>query len=300
MLNKLFSKLLELKIRDQILKFSSLADFEFSMAGRTAISPEKISQLLTHSMEQLKEEEQAIKKAADSLFSILSNTIIEPTSIDRALRELDPLRFSQDHDWRDIIKGLNDSDEAFNPLRRVALAKYLQYLSSLQETIGYIRAAKDRPFETASEDHKEASRDFKATVAPEHIFPEPAPKPREEEQFERLPNGEAVAIKLTPGKRFDILLATHKCQLVAADDRILFIDQAGRKSILSKGRIFIGRGSNCTVKMDSGLREVSRVHLLIHNQGGDTLVLTDFSTHGTYVVGRFRETPPSEINNERK
>ena len=287
MLDKFFTKPLELNIREQTLKFCSVADFEFSMASKTAVHPAKISELLKLSMEQLNTQQQALKETEVPLLSILSRAIDEPAGIDRALRELDLLFFSQDHGWRNVIKALNEGDEACNPLRRAALAKYLQYLSALQETIGYICAEKKQHLKAPSQDFEEASHDFKATVAPEHIFSEPSPEPQREEEFERLPKGKAVPIRLMPGHRFDVVLAIHKCQLMAIDDRIQFSDQAGRRTILRKGRNLIGRGSDSTVKIDPDLRDVSRLHLVIHNPGDHTLALTDLSSAGTSIAARF-------------
>ena len=135
MLNKFFSKPIELTIGEQDLKFNSLADFEFSLAGRTSVPSKKITGMVKFSLDELKKEARTIKEIEKRFVSILSKSIEEPESIDRALREMDPQIFSQDHCWRTIISALHDGDEELNEFRRVALVKYMQYLSSRQEII---------------------------------------------------------------------------------------------------------------------------------------------------------------------
>ena len=56
MLNKFFAKPLELQIGEQNYKFCSIADFEFSLAGRTAVPSKKITDMVKFSTDQLKKE----------------------------------------------------------------------------------------------------------------------------------------------------------------------------------------------------------------------------------------------------
>jgi len=138
MFNKFFIKPLELKIGEQTLRFKSTSDIAFIMEGRTAVSSAKLSELFKLSTEQLETQAETIKEINKSLFSILSRVAEEPDSINRSMRELDPMIFSQDHSWRDIIQALNEGNEEFNAIRTTVLTKYMKYLSSLEDTIGYI------------------------------------------------------------------------------------------------------------------------------------------------------------------
>ncbi len=132
MLNNFFAKPVEIQVGEQQLKFSSIADFEFCMSGRTAVPSKKIIDMVKFSTDQLKKEAKTIKEIEKRFVGILSKSIEDTNSIDRAIRELDPVIFSQDHNWRDIISGLNVGDEELNPFRRIALVKYMQYLSARQ------------------------------------------------------------------------------------------------------------------------------------------------------------------------
>jgi hypothetical protein len=292
MLSKLFPKPLELKVGDQVLKFCSIADFEFCMNGRTSVPSKKITQMVKFSVQQLKKEARTIKDIEKMFVAILSHSIEDQNSINRALRELDTTVFSQDHGWRNIINSLNEGEDEFNPFRRIALVKYMQYLSSRQEIIKYLYSEKQKMSgETAeSADEKDEPNEFKDTLILEGTILGPDEKEDSKHvSFERMPKGEAVIITLTPNSEIEISLSKRKCKLVAKDG-IKFVDQAGKQHELVIGRNVVGRDTVSTVKIDSSLRDVSRLHLVIENLGENSLQLTDMSSHGTYLPANILTT----------
>ena len=285
MLNKFFAKPIELNIGELALKFSSVADFDFSMSGRTAVPSKKITDMVKFSTEQLKSEARTIKDIEKRFVSILSKSIEDTDSINRALRELDPLIFSQDHGWREIITALNEGDDELNPFRRIALVKYMQYLSSRQEIIKYLYSEKKKLMhETGNE--KETGAEFKDTLILENTVFEPISEGGSNKKMERMPKGEAVTVTLAPGEEIDVLISKHECKL-SADDGIQFTDQAGRAYTLGKGRNVVGRDSVSNIMMEPNLRDVSRLHLVIENFGDNTVQLTDLSSHGTYIPAKY-------------
>lgn len=289
MLNKFFARPLELTIGDQTLKFSSVADFEFSMAGRSAVPSKKITDMVKFSTDQLKKEAKTIKDIEKRFVSILSVSIEDPGSINRALRELDPLIFSQDHGWRDIITSLNNGDEDYNPFRRIALVKYMQYLSSRQEIIKYLYSEKKKLLKDNSTDESADGSVFKETLILDNTVFEPiADNNNKDTQFEKMPKGEAVTINLKSGNELDILLSKHKCKIIAGET-LQFVDQMGRSFPLNKGRNVIGRDSVSTVMLDPALRDVSRLHLVIENFDNNSIQLTDMSSHGTFIPANWLE-----------
>ena len=298
MLNKFFAKPLELQVGDQQLKFSSVADFEFAVSGRVAVPSKKITEMVKFSPDQLQKEARTIKEIEKKFVSILSKSIEDSNSINRAIRELDPLIFSQDHSWRDIISALNEGDDEFNPFRRVALVKYMQYLSSRQEIIKYLYSEKKKMLnepvsDPASSTDSEAKDEFRETLMLENTIFEPVASKREggngdatPGDFERMPKGEAVTITLAPGTEMTLMLSKHKCSVIA-DDGIHFVDHTGKSYKLEKGRNIIGRDTVSTVILDPSLRDISRLHLVIENIDGSSLQFTDLSSHGTFVDSKF-------------
>lgn len=287
MLNKLLSKSrpVQLEVGDKTLTFHTIADFEFSMNGRTSVPSKKITDLVKQPQQKLRKEASTIKEVEKRFVAILSRSIENPDSINQAMRELDINIFSQDHNWRNIIAAINKGGDELNPYRKVALVKYMQYLASRQDIIKYLYSEKQvvansmaPPVETSEEQPDRLSGTF--------ILEGPvieSLKDAKPDGYERLPKGEAVTIQLDNGKEVDIKLSKHKCTL-SSRSGLVFIDQSGKKYPLSKGTNAIGRDVKSTIKIDSALRDVSRLHLLIENRGDNILELTDMSSHGTFVL----------------
>lgn len=289
MLNKFFTKPIELTVGEQTYKFCSVADFEFSLAGRTAVPSRKITDMVKFSTEQLKKEARTIKDIEKRFVGILSRSIEDTHSINRALRELDPVIFSQDHGWREIVSALNDGDEELNAFRRIALVKYMQYLSARQEIIKYLYSEKKKLLNEANGEPE--ALPFKDTVILENTIFEPASadKAGASDKFERMPKGEAVTLILRPGEEVEILLSRHPCKLLAADQRLYFVDNSGRRYELKRGRTVVGRDSVSTVMMDPALRDISRLHIVIEKFDEQTIQVTDLSSHGSYIQNRYLE-----------
>jgi FHA domain-containing protein len=291
MLNKFFSKPLELQVGEQSLKFSSVGDFDFAVSGRIAVPSKKITDMVKFSPEQLQKEARTIKEIEKKFVAILSKSIEDSNSINRAIRELDPLIFSQDHGWRDIVNSLNSGDEEFNPFRRVALVKYMQYLSARQEIIKYLYSEKKKmlnePIVKSGEENEQG--EFRETLMLENTIFEPvADDKKGRSDFDRMPKGEAVTVTLKPGAEMVILLSKHKCSVIAKDG-IQFVDHTGKSYTLGKGRNIIGRDTVSTVILDPSLRDISRLHLVIDNIDDSSLQLTDLSSHGSFMPIKYLE-----------
>ena len=283
MLNKFFSKPVELTVGEHVLRFCSIPDFEFCLSGRTSVPSRKITDLVKLSTSKLKNEAITIKDIEKRFVAILSRSIEDPDSINQALRELDTTIFSQDHSWRSIIAALNEGGDEFNPFRRVALVKYMQYLASRQEIVKYLYSEKQSMSQAAKviEENDDAGDKLSGTLILESTLFEPY-KDDKVGEFERMPKGEVISLKLADGKEVEIRLSKHKCKL-SNKHGIVFIDQAGKEFPLIKGKNVIGRDTSSTVKIDSSLRDISRLHLLIENVGNNHLQLTDMSSHGTFM-----------------
>lgn len=286
MLNKFFSKPIELKVGEQTLRFCSIPDFEFCLTGRTSVPSRKITELVKLSPKKLKNEAITIKDIEKRFVNILSHSIEDSNSINTALRELDPTIFSQDHGWRHIIAALNEGGDELNPFRRVALVKYMQYLASRQEIIKYLYSEKQKMAAgdnvgRGGEDNEPAADKLSGTLILESTLFEPF-KEGKSGEFERMPKGEMVYVSLGDGKEIDVRLSKHRCK-ISHKNGLEFIDQAGQAHELRTGRNIVGRDPSSSIKIDPALRDISRMHLLIENSGNGDLQLTDMSSHGTFI-----------------
>ena len=295
MLNKLFSKPLTLTIGGQSVSFNSLNEFEFSLSGRTDVPSRKLSDLMLMSPEELKREAKQIKVIEQQFVDVISKSLESTGGIAHYLRTIDPHVFSQDHNWRDIMAALKSKDDDYDELRKVALVKYMQYLTSRQEIIKHTYSIKKQASkQKAKEEDMMETRLFdeppiEAAGPAEGAMRETvildsqviAPPPQQE-QFTRLPKGEAVIIKLKPGQMVDILLSKHSFKL-KGNEVMTLVDQVGATHTLQDGKNIIGRDDVCNVVVQHGLRDVSRLHLIIERLGPDSLRLTDLSSHGTFI-----------------
>lgn len=288
MLNKFFAKPIELTIGEQKLKFCSLSDFEFGLSGRTSVPAKKITSMVKFSTDELKKEAHTIKGIEKRFVMMLSKSIEEPGSINRSLREMDSQIFSQDHSWRTIIASLNDGGEELDEFRRIALVKYMQYLSSRQEIIKYLYSEKKKHVKDKAEPGDEAGTDFKDTLILESTVLQPTVIGDSTYEMERMPKGEVISISLKKGQEIELILSKHKCKLIGGDS-IQFVDNVGRNYALKQGRNIIGRDSVSTVMIDPALRDVSRLHLVVKIDEKNCLQLTDLSSHGTYIPAKHLE-----------
>ena len=292
MLNKFFAKPIEMTIGEQTLKFSSLADFEFALSGRTCVPAKKITSMVKFSTDELKKEAKTIKDVEKQFVSMLSKSIEDPDSINSSLRELDAQIFSQDNGWRSIIAALNKGEDELNEFRRVALVKYMQYLSSRQEIIKYLYSEKKKHSQAGSGGPiSEVGGEFKDTLMLENTVFEPQAEGAVNSQLEKMPKGENVTVKLKPDEEMLVLISKHPCKVICEDkDSCKFIDEAGRSYNLKKGKNVIGRDSKTDIMLDPSLRDVSRMHLVIELGDSNILYMTDLSAHGTYILRKYLES----------
>lgn len=292
MFTKLFAKPLTLRIAGQDLSFNTLAEFEFALAGRTEVPARKLTDLLDLSPRDLKGEAKSIKHVERQFVDILSKSIENQESVGKHMKKLDPKVFSQDHGWRDIMLALRDKDEDFEELRRVALVKYMQYLTSRQEVIKHTYAVKKITSRKSVSKSEEADADaanveigngtpgMRETVILDSVVLQPESKKKE--RFARLPKGEAIIIDVTPGTTIDLLLSKHPFKLTMTAKGMRFIDD-DEEHDLQHGKNIIGRDTVCNVTVNQAFRDVSRLHVIIEPIDEEQVRFTDLSSHGTFL-----------------
>jgi len=275
MLTNILSKPIEVAIGEQTLKFNSLADFEFSLAGRTSVPVEKFKNAIKLSLGELKKEYKKIKVIEKNLVSILSLSMSQPDGINRALRELDIKIFTQDHGWREIISALHNGGDELNDFRHIGIAKYLQYLSSIQEILQELYSEKKKEILASAPSGASNINHQNLKQKPKSV------------EMERLSKGENIAVHVNAGEQIDLLLSNHKCMIVGGEKNIKFVDESGNFYDLKNGKNIVGRGSSSDIVMSEKLRDISRMHMVIEEADTNTLYLTDLSSHGTYIPAKY-------------
>jgi len=299
-LNKLFAKALSLDIAGQEISFSTLAEVDFALSGRTDVPAKKIAEMVGLTLQDLRKEAKAIKNIEQQFVEVLSRSIEEPGSITKYLQNLDVHVFSQDHHWRDIMRSLDEKDQGYDELRRIALVKYMQYLRSRQDVIKQTYKVKKRERQllegqlgdTGSGDNaaRSDSEDsgisgLKDTIIFDSVIIEQQEDKTSE--FSRLPKGEAVNFNLGPGQRVNVRFSKHAFQLSNDSGTYTVIDDQNREHPLQEGKNIIGRDSVCNVVVDNVYRDVSRIHLIIEPLENNQVRFTDLSSHGTFLPRRY-------------
>ena len=291
MLYKTLSQPVELQIKKQSIRFNSIEEFEFALNGRTSIPAKKISEIVYLSVEQIKDEDITIKNVESYFVSIIADSMQNPTSIDRALQETEPLVFSQDHGWRDIIAALNKRDEPLLEFKHLAIVKYLQYLTARQDLINYMYSEKTKLPSATITDSLTIESDIYTDTATDlnssalnmvRAFH----GQKLNKNMERLPKGEKKIVRLEPDKHIDMAISKYKCKLINKG-MIYFVDQDNNEFPLNTGKNIIGRDTICNIMLDKFLRDISRVHLVIVKKDNNLLELTDLSSHGTFIPSEY-------------
>lgn len=280
---------LEISIDGERYDFQSPRDFEFALSGRICVPAPKIAALSRLSDNELLREAEAIRAVEQRFAEALSGALEDITSVGPLLKNMEPSIISQDNGWRSIISALNGLDQIPETYKKIALVKYMQYLTSRQEVVKTLYAnrrprdaAQDRPV-IAEAVYRPTAR-FRETML--FNLNGVADLERQEISFSRLPKGETVEVSLEEDRAIDLLLAKHQCRILLRD-RLLFVDQNGHDSELRMGRNIVGRDATSDVIMDADLRDVSRKHLIVESDGMQQIKLTDISSHGTSLPPRF-------------
>jgi len=274
---------LKLNLDRATITFNAVDDLKFALEAKIQLPVSKYDELRALSMEALEKQATDIRKVEVRLLQILDDSFSEPMALDNELRELDVRIFSEDHGWRDLIEALNDQDSKFTDFKRVALVKYLQYLANRQDLIKRVywtKYRKTRGEPVASQ--VPAPGDTKDTTIFDAAELSGTLDDSETEDLQRLPRGEAVDIRLLPGQEMAIRLSVHPFKFVRADGAYL-VDDKGREYSLQPRRSTVGRSAENDVVVDSAYRSVSRKHLIVDFPDRERMVLTDRSSHGTYL-----------------
>ena len=277
MLTRLLTKPLRLELEDRVLHFDSLGDFEFALSSRTEVPAAKVAELMRYDSDALAREARSIRAFERRLIEVIARGSEETERLDPLLRALDPKLFSQDHRWREVMRALASKDRRYDDFKRVALAKYAQYLGARQDLLRSLDAAR----RAGGGPVPGEEGDPRSTL----LFAAPAEEDGPRAGFQRLPRGESLELELPPDGAVELVLSRHLFRLLAGDPPRL-VDDQGRPQPLDPGRNTVGRSPDGNVVVDASYQDVSRLHLVIQvAQDGRRFAVTDLSAHGTFLKG---------------
>lgn len=293
-----------LVINGETLRFGSLREFEFALAGRSEPPMARAGELDRLTLFELRRMATEIRALEHRLSEILSASLERGRSLGGLMPQLDIRQFSTDHEWRAIFAALAaQRGPRLDRYRRVALARYMQYLRERQGVIQRLYVSRGN-----AEGRGAAAEPTPASAGPAaqqalhetaiFDFTQVQVDGVSADEFWLLPRGESIAVTLSGDSAVSVLLGRHVFKLVPGE-RSLLVTPNGVEHRLRPGRNTVGRSQACDIAIDPAHREISRKHLVIDRIDAHTVVLTDLSSHGTRVpaarvVGTRAATPRQE------
>lgn len=254
----------------------AVADFEARLSSRTKVPPHRLSEYLSWSDRQVKEESQSVARVLKRFAEAVVRAMEDPETTDGFLHDMDLKSISRDHDWRAIFATIRAQAGGYEGYKRAVLIKYLQYLSFRKRLLEFIYARK------AGLDETDAYTDLTIIPTVGGMGRVPGQPPARGSDLVRLPFGEAVEVELAPGRTAEVMMAGHVFKLVSEQAPSL-VDQNGVVHFLKPGRNMVGRHPESDVVIDPNLSDVSRAHLIIDWRHEKSLAIMDFSSRGTYM-----------------
>ena len=296
-------KPLVLDLPGKTLVFSSPAEFEFGLASRIEFPVRKAARLVERDSEDLKGMAIKLRAVEKRFAAVFARCLEQPYRIGELLGDLESGLLSQDHDWRDIVQALCEHGPEYDDFKNIALVKYMQYLASRQAVLRSIYLEK-----------VQGGLELQPQVAEEHPVEEPmlasvlpisyketalfdldqggggggAGGGDDEDEgtqtLKPVPRGEAICIRFTDGRELDIKLASHRYKLFPGKHFCLVDEASGVTHLLRSGRNVIGRHSGNEVVIDPAYLAISRKHVIIEPVSENAALLTDISSHGTFIT----------------
>ena len=264
---------LRLALGESVFEFASPEDLGFALSGRAGVPGSRVSSLVEMGDESLRREAEAIRQVEQLFNDALDGSLRDVTSMSPFLKEIDINLISQDHDWRAIITALNALDGSFEDFKKVALVKYVQYLAARRQAVTAIYASRKH---AKMDVNLSSDSELRETA----IFSVTELAGEEARRFSRVPKGETVDIDLRAEGIVTVLVAKHHCRLETSGKPV-FVDDSEKVTVLRPGKNIVGRDASCDVLINSAYRDVSRKHLIVEVADGNTVRLTDISSHGT-------------------
>ncbi len=253
-------------------------EFEAQLSDRTKVPAHKLKIYPKKTEAQVLDETEAVEGILKRFSGAVVDAMDKPRFASSFLADLDLKSISRDHNWRRIFAIIAAQEEAFESHKRIMLVKYLQYLNTRKRLLEYIYAQKCGLEETSAHDMTNVPSAPTVGMDQEATHFKPVPNT----EFVRLPLGETVEIELAETGTTEMMFASHMHRLIGRSQPCL-VDQNGVTHFIKQGRNMVGRHPESDVVIDPNFHDISRAHMVLEWDGGNSVRVTDLSTRGTYL-----------------
>ena len=298
-------KPLVLDLPGKTLVFSSPAEFEFGLASRIEFPVRKAARLVERDAEDLKAMAIKLRAVEKRFAAVFARCLEQPYRIGELLAELESGLLSRDHDWRDIVQALCQHGPEYDDFKNIALVKYMQYLASRQAVLRSIYLEKVQgglALQTPASEEESGDAPMLASLLPiSHketalfdmdqgggggggVGGSDGDDDDGTQTLKPVPRGETICVRFVDGRELDVKLASHRYKLFPGKHFCLVDDASGVTHLLRSGRNVIGRHSGNEVVIDPAYLAISRKHIIIEPISENAALLTDISSHGTFIT----------------
>lgn len=301
-------KPLVLDLPGKTLVFSSPAEFEFGLASRIEFPVRKAARLVERDADDLKGMAIKLRAVEKRFAAVFAHCLEQPQRIGELLSQLESGLLSRDHDWRDIVQALCAHGPEYDDFKNIALVKYMQYLASRQAVLRSIYLEKIQgglALPSAEDEQAPGEEPMLASMLP-ISYKETALFDLDQgggaggggidgndngddgtQTLKPVPRGETICIRFVDGREVDIKLASHRYKLFPGKHFCLVDDSSGVTHLLRAGRNVIGRHSGNEVVIDPAYLAISRKHVIVEPISDNAALLTDISSHGTFITPQY-------------
>lgn len=271
-LGSLLQRPVTLEIDGRRHVFRGADDFEAVLRNRTDVSPEILRGLGRRSEHELRQELRDVGEVHRRLMNRMLRVMEGDGNYLSLWDDLDISSLPEDHHWQSLLFALGDEEHVADEFRRVAVVKYLQYLSARREVIeGLCREVRRQPGESEA---GEAEDDITIRRLPDVV---------------RLPKDELIRIVFPETRDVQLFFGRRPVTFRLDMDHLMVRDTGGRWHDLTAGRHLLGRSRECDVvfvSSEAEIADISRRHLEVEFDSDGEVRMRDLSSRGTFVPRR--------------
>lgn len=274
-IKRIFTKTLELEIKDMDIVFSSPEEFEFSLAPYCSIPLPRITKTLTASTSDLQLDLNQNIISLENINELLGQSPEISGGLILRLKQVNTAIFSKDNGWRDLFTALKQLDsKRSNQFVHIALKKYREYLINRRTLIEQLLKQSLDMADTnvGATSFRTGELDLSQEIDLDAMNIKPG--------MSSMPKGEPIIFNLKEKEKIILLISKYPCEVVS-ENGIKFIDHEGYVYPVRIGETTIGRSKDCSIQFPDTMTLISRLHLKIFNHDNQRLELMDVSSCGT-------------------
>lgn len=244
--------------------FASENEFAEFLRPRTRVSEDRLQEFADYDERELKREARKMLHAHRNVANVMVSAKESGEPFLAVWRHLDISKVPDDHDWPSILFALGKEASAADGYRHEALTQYQSFLEKRRDALDGFRKPEARPAEVEAAGELPAHDTLRG--------------------YSRLPHCHSVEVDMGEKGDVTVFLGANRYHL-SRHQGIVALEESShdKPQVLKPGRNTIGRSSQCSVRLEDELRDISRQHLVVEVGDDQRVSVMDVSSRGTYM-----------------